>query len=128
MLFCWLILFLYCFCCTGTDALFEVLSLCGFFFFCSVGVKNVFNSVNEHITQWKATFRLPKHDRMVYSHVNNLDTLKILCLTLKENYILTIILDDILILLILTIKLTVLFSTVFWSLFGPDVVYFEEGV
>lgn len=73
-----LILFLYGFAVQAQMLFLRCEALC---FFGSVGVQKLFNSVNEHITQWKATFRLPKHDRMVCSIVNKLDTKKILCLT-----------------------------------------------
>lgn len=94
-------------------------------FLCSVGVEKLFSSVNEHITQWKATFRLPKHDRMVYSDVNKSDTMKSCVSLLKgKKYILIMIIDNILIQLSL-----ILFYfpfTVLWSLFGRDVVYFKK--
>lgn len=64
-----LILFLYCLLYRHLGSFWGVTPCV---FLCSVGVQKLFSSVNEHITQWKATFRLPKHDRMVYSDKQNL--------------------------------------------------------
>lgn len=119
-----LILFLYCFAVQAFKLFLRCEALC---FLCSVGVQKLFSSVNEHITQWKATFRLPKHDRMVYSDVNKSDTMKSCVSLLKgKKYILIMIIDDIL------IQLSLLFfffcSLFFLSLFGQDVVYFKEGL